>query len=341
MQPEPPTDRWIGDYRSIGLCEWPAGLRESFGGFRRRATRRAFVWLALLLVVLVIAITAAALADRLFPRPLSDAVLITAVIAGGILTIPVILGLSDALRRRTDLGRLLQYSHVERFELSQHVRDEVAAARALGINASVEELPVSLFVIPAPPGHPQAPGVLVQVDQHAQAPPALVIVRSLAHRSEEPRTPITDSTGWEPLSPSELQELRLSIRMGTQAFRRFSIVYTLFSIGVAALALRLLVGGGIPGTTIFWFIVIPVAWLFMTWRGLPGMLRQRQALKMLRLDLAVGRTLVQDGRTAIAELRSAGLLDPREPIVNPGVVRLLPHSRYWWEVDGVPAAWRR
>lgn len=341
MQPEPTAERWIGDYRSIGLCEWPAGLRASFGGFRRRATHRVFVLLALLLVVLVIAIAAAVLADRLFQRPLSDAVLISAVIAGGILMIPLVLGLSDALRRRADLGRLLQYPHVERFDLSPHVREEVAAARALGINASVEGLPVSLFVIPAPPGDPQAPSVLVQVDNHAQTPPALVIVRSLAPTSEAPPTFSPDSAGWEPLSPAELDELRLSIRMAAQASRRFTIVYTLLSLGVAALALRLVVGGGIPAAAIFWFIVIPLAWLFMTWRHLPEMPRRRQVLKMLRLDLAEGRTLVQDGRTAIAELRSAGLLDPREPIVNPGVVRLLPHSRYWWEVDGVPAAWRR
>lgn len=351
-----PYDRWIGDYRSTGFADWPDGLRATIRATSRRALRRMLLWVGIALAVVLFTTAGAIFADSLLPRPHSDTLLISLIFVAAICLVVITLCFCDAFKLHATLSRVLRFPRVERFELSPHIRDEVAAAQSLGINASLDGVPTVFLVIPAPDIHPPAPSLLLQIDDKPFGKPRDVFIRSLPHTAAAtalavsptaialptaPSSPTGPVAGTQLLEPAELAELRRYIAEYRRTTLFSLFVCTGLTIAVIIIAGFLAIGFLTPTGNLYLTCFAPILWLLSVSHVFGPGRRQRRMLKLFSLDVRDGLTHVLEGHAVIAELRNAGLLDPRQPVVNPGIVRRLPHSRLWWDVDGVPADWRR
>ena len=126
----PGGDRWIGDYRSMGLVEWPAGLREAMRARARRATGRFMGWTWLAVAAFVFSVAMAAVASGPSGRLWKPEFVFAGM--GVLVFLVAVLRGNDWQKERIKARKALRSERLERFELGRHVEEEVAANRALG-----------------------------------------------------------------------------------------------------------------------------------------------------------------------------------------------------------------
>lgn len=325
-------ERWIDDYRSVGLVDWPPGLRDTIVHRRRAALRLILICILpqpFLLVATVVFLIGgnAYFADWL------------AAVMGGTLIVLMLLWISigslaayKARIRRARDKRSLKAPQLELFELSQHIEEDADAAMELGItNAPLPDV-LRRYVEPKT-------RLLLQEDTTPQDELLRVSIRTLAADA----TPNDGALGIRPLEPHEIDEIRaLSSRAGRwllwlPAIYLAMTVYVF--LGTVAIFNRTLsigdwLGFFITGT--FWLAISKAA---ISPNGLPRRyLRFRAAL---RSDRKRGEAEMVKGHIAVAELDAkADPYDPPPEIV-PELVCRLPETGRWWTFDGVPAPWRR
>ncbi|MCA9312443.1 MAG: hypothetical protein KDA21_14615 [Phycisphaerales bacterium] len=327
----PGGDRWIGDYRSMGLVEWPAGLREAMRARARRATGRFMGWTWLAVAAFVFSVAMAAVASGPSGRLWKPEFVFAGM--GVLVFLVAVLRGNDWQKERIKARKALRSERLERFELGRHVEEEVAANRALGMEIGLG-MPRVLLVAPSS-------ALLLQVDGEAAVAVEEVVVHETGARA--PSLPESgEGSSSAPLSPEEREELGRLIRVCRRPWKWIYLFYVWVSVGVSALAYRLAIGGGVDAEDWVLSGAVVILWPLMTHSiFFGGHRRRRRLVAALRRDLRNGRAEVVEGYVAAREARESQDGVGHPPVVTPEEVRRLCESGLWWEVDGVPAAWRR
>ena len=119
------------------------------------------------------------------------------------------------------------------------------------------------------------------------------------------------------------------------------LVYAWLTFGFAGWGYRLLTGYPMEPFDWTYVATVGVLWPLATfWLRVPFR-RWRRVLPRLRRDLRAGVAETIEGHVAAADLRASRPLDESSLRINPSVVWRLPQSGLWWDVDGIPAGWRR
>jgi len=183
---------------------------------------------------------------------------------------------------------------------------------------------------------PRAELVVCEGDEW-RFPPARVLIRQVARA---PRERTGELANYAHLKPEELEEIRQHVRAARVRFRRWLIGYTLFSAYALLALVASLTGaaarsGNLPSAFLTLFL-----WSGSTWWLIKGRpLRSRRVARQLSADLLEGYATCIDGSEAVADYAPdiLGLADDSVPTR----VWLLAHSGIPWEIDNVPAPWRR
>jgi len=324
-------DRWIDDYLSVGLVDWPEGLRSHFESIRRRSTRKLLMWLLISPGGLVLGIAIAFLGYNSPVHPVTSAIALV-LCAIGILGFPLTMLLgNDAHKVRISAKKALRCERPERFELGYHVEEEAAAARALGAKVTLDGVPRALLIEPGL-------SLVLQIDDVPQGEFKEVRVRETA-RAETSSDQVAGPSQ-RPLDTAECDELRSHIRSRARFFWWFYPIYAVVTVTFGLLCYSLIVNHAVPSTDIGFSIMVAIAWIGGTWFVFGPLRNVRRTLALLRTDLRAGMTEIVDGHVAVKEvLEISGNQDG--PVVNPSVVRRLSESGIWRDIDGTPAPWRR
>lgn len=312
------TQRWIGDYRSVGLVDWPGGLREALRARLRRANRMIMLWVvipAITLFLWAVVHIVDSFAGLGFTNPAIGGI---GFMVGGAAVAVCCLPGNDYHKIRLSLKRALRCAQLERFRLGDHVNDEIDTATLLGLGASIErvtdQLPRTLLVNPRR-------SLLLQVDDGPLDLPCEVVIRTIGVNAA---ARVTSGFAEIELTPCERDELR-----GFVARLREEHLKSLVMLGFLSIPLQSLV------------LIAKVLWeaasLLYPRKDLDG----RVLIRDLKLDLRFGLTEIVDGDRAVAEFRQVGAWSQHVSPVTPIWVRRLSVSKVWWEVEGVPAIWRR
>jgi len=327
----PSEDRWIDDYLSVGLVDWPEGLRSHFESMLRRSTRKLLMWLLISPGGLLFGVAIAFAGYNTAVHPVTSAIALS-LCAIGILGLPLTMLLgNDAHKVRISAKKALRCDRPERFELGHHVEEEAAAARALGVKATLDGVPRALIIEPGS-------SLLLQVDDAPAQALKEVHVRKTAHVEFAPE--LINQTGRRPLDTAERDELRRHIRSKARSIWWVYPAYTVVTLTFGMLCYSLIVMHALPKTDLLFSIMTPIAWIGGTWFVFGPFRIVRRSLARFRRDLRAGMTEIVEGHVAVKDLRESGRL-VHDPIVNPSVVRRLSESGIWWEIDGTPAPWRR
>ncbi len=318
--------RWIDDYRSAGLVDWPDGLRDAITSMFRRSTRRMICWYVFIPIGVGIGIAIAMLSDRWLDE-VAATILGTVVAAIGV-GIGVLRG-NDYHKERIKAKDALRCDRVERFELGQHVLDEIGAAIGLGLRATHEGIPRVLYVCPSASLGLQVDRLVLDSLQHVR----IRVVHAV---------PVADGVGPGeelPLTDEEITEIRSFIRETKRHWKWLYLVYAALSVGFL-LRLSQFLMGELSREDLNASVSGSLLWLVLTLVVLGPHRRNRVFLWGLGRDLRRGTTEVVEGHVAVVELVASGKMRA-EPVVKPSRVRRLSVSGVWWEVDGTPAVWRR
>ncbi|MCA9277500.1 MAG: hypothetical protein H6815_01780 [Phycisphaeraceae bacterium] len=347
-------DRWIGDYRSIGLTEWPQALRERVTALHRRSTWRRRWWLISLLVPVAIVFAGVPIIQDL--RPQTGAVIgnvivtVCVVVSVALVMVGLLLAIDHDKFRVRSKGALKR-DKIECFVLGEHIQAEAAAAEALGQPIPYAGAPREIWL------DPKTCAVLCVGDRVPRLLP-IVAVRTItrmqsslvAQHITEPVSPlplIEPAQG--PVSPrakecasertldaAEIKEFAGYVkRASLNADPMYYFVYAAVMVALPVMVVLIW-----TGYVHLWPHVISsgLAALWMTYRA-KRFCKSRAWVRVLRRDLKRGVVEIIDGYDAIADF---GPLPPGVPKpIPPEVVHRLPESGVWWEADGVPAAWRR
>lgn len=336
MTPHP--QRWIGDYCSAGRVDWPAGLRDALAATRRRARRSSLKWAATPPALFLLIVAVGFACEPFLARPTPTPVLITIAMVFLVVLIVTILCVNDLRKVLSSIHAVERSDHLERFVLGTHVLDDVAAAKALGLFASLDGIAQALYVEPRS-------ALLLQADDAPLAAPQPVTITEPAPshapaQSRQHQAPIPPIGSTHPLVTAELDELRRYLKTAARRQSVFWLIYLALSAGISVISYR--VATGLPISEDLGFaILVTVFWVFATVAIFRQVLPERRRLRLLRKDIHDGISEVVAGHIAIADWRNAHALDATAVQINPEVVRRLPNSGVWWEVDGVPATWRR
>jgi hypothetical protein len=334
----PRSQRWIGDYCSTGKVDWPADLRDALAVNRRRVRRSLLKWAATppALFLLIVAIGFAC--EPFLSRPTPTPVLVTVAIVFLLVLIVTILCVNDLRKVLSNIHAAERGEQLERFALGNHVLEDVAAANALGLSASLEGIAQTLYVEPRS-------SLLLQTDDTPLAAPQPVTITEPAAshapaQSQQHQATIPPIGGTQPLTAAELDELRRYLKATARRQSVFWLIYLALSTGVCVTGYRVAMGLPIREDLDF-AILVTVFWVFANVALFRQVLPERRRLWLLRKDMHDGISEVVAGHKAIADWHNAHALDATAVRINPEVVRRLPNSGVWWEVDGVPATWRR
>jgi len=329
-------ERWFGDFRSVGLVDWPEGMRDEFRLERQRLFLPMLLWPVLTVPALAVSIYLNAASFLNGWSPAAAAMSWVAVGVGIVVFAFGMMRCRKAWKRRGLIARVLRSDQLERFELSQSVIDEVLLAHARHHDTPEQVDPlagVPLELLIAPRAR-----LLVQIGDERDRPLTEVAIRSVSQHAgfEE------SADGYHiQLTPDELRELR--------AYRRkhMMIIPTTFLLGaifvsVLALTVTTLNAAGptsyrdkrlIAGT-----IVFAAAFVYAFFIEQPKQLR---LARLLKRDIEDGFCEILDSVAAAEDLIAAGLPEEIRVDDTPSIVRRLPHSKRWWLIDETPAPWRR
>ncbi len=324
----PGEERWIGDYRSVGLVDWPPELRRGLVERLRRTNRKLLLWLVAP-PGLLLAGCGLGLAAESLRLPGSFAILLVFAGAAVIALGGAILRGNDLLKLRGPLRQVLRCERPERFEPSPHVLEEIRASRALGRALPDWNLPTPLLIDPASS----------RLLQAGEAPAAeLKLMQVLVTEGVGAAVDYGDLPAAVALTEAELEELGAFIRRHTRHWASLYRWYTFVSVVAGIWIYRIASGQKLAVVTWGFAIAGILLWIWMTRQVLGPHRVQRRIIGSLRRDREAGTTEAIAGATAVADLRREG--QAIEGVVTPGIVRRLA-SGLWWEVDGTPAVWRR
>lgn len=312
-------ERWTGDYRSIGLIDWPHDLRAQIEATKSKASRQ-ILGLAAMALGLIVSVVLVGLGSA--STPTFNWLVVTGIILSILILLAAVLVMCFSGRQTFEsrwraARRALRNDFVERFE-KPHDRDRS--------DSGVE------YLIAAPDGS-------LEVASSDSTEPTLERLR-IVEIATAPET--TDEHIHErELSPSEFQELcdhanRVRDR-AWQSVRQLVVGFLVISGSVLMLYLAGqmswpagLTAAGVSG---LW-----LATLCNVIRDAPRRLRIARCFD-LDLDACVLETV--DGSEAFDGLDESPLLSQADSKPIPGSVHRLSQSKAWWVVDGIPAEWRR
>ncbi|MFK7883385.1 MAG: hypothetical protein AB8F26_04265 [Phycisphaerales bacterium] len=324
--------RWIDDYRSAGLVDWPVDLRKSLIASRRKAIRTILICGLPPPILFVVAFIVSIEGSSYMPALLATAI---EIVLWTVTILWAAVGFSiarKARKRRRLAKRALRSPQLERFELSEHVDEQAAAAAELGAIPVIHSTALALYIAPRS-------SLILQVEDTILNDPEPAEIRTVAAASEVDAHGI----GVRPLTTAEAEEIRQLIRRAGHRvlwvipfFGGFSFFLVMGC--VAALSRGLSTGDWIT------FGVLSSLWLRVTIEivGRGGVVRRFFRFRRgLLADIAADEVEIIPGHIAIVELAAKNDPDDPPPEVIPGLVVRLPQSGRWWSCDGVPAVWRR
>ncbi|MEM9166175.1 MAG: hypothetical protein AAGB48_04045 [Planctomycetota bacterium] len=321
------SDRWIQDYRSVGLVEWPNGLRDTLALRLRHSTRKLLIWMLISSGCILLGVGIVLLGYLDILRDIAPPILF----AVSVLAFPIaILRGNDFHKVRIKAKQASRCTHPERFEIARHVDEELAAMKALGLQVENEAIPRALFVDPAT-------SLVLQIDDEVPASFERANIRVIQSDIEQsPTQECTESA----LSEHERAELRSWIDRTRRPWKWRYLFYVGISAGFFAWVYRLIVG--LPTDRSDWgfFGLVTSLWLPMTYWVFVPHRNLRKRLASMRQDAREGILEIIEGHQAVAHLVASGEIADTPP-VQPCLVKRLSVSKVWWTVDGVPAAWRR
>lgn len=353
----PAVDRWIGDYRSVGLVEWPDDLRDSMSKSWKRPRFWARFWIVACPVMFVVGLLLGIFAVVIKNAGWSSAADVALGIGGvmmviGFVALPFFLLLGrDAFRLSSTYRKALREPQVEMFVRSPHVDEEAAVAATLGLASDLSGVATSVYLAPRA-------GLLVgvQFETHLKpiTPPLPQIVATLsvpASRlsTEQPPTPESDliESIVAPNDAAPRMQILNAHELAEIATYRRSIgsVKGWVALGVSAAFVGMGVTAFILGTIQWWHYIALGLWGLALAAGIRNVLlsypARRRLRAALRRDLEGGSLELLPWSLVREELLTDGARHEDLPAVPPEFVERLPASKLVWSLDGIPAPWRR
>ncbi|MFG0291890.1 MAG: hypothetical protein ACF8MJ_01920 [Phycisphaerales bacterium JB050] len=330
-----PRERWFGDYRSVGTVDWPEDLQHDLRTERRGLFRKMVLWPILTLPPLVGSII---LNANSFLNSWSPQLSLLTWVALGLSLVLFAFGLMRcylAWIRRQLIRRALRSPQLERFELAPGIIDDILLAHAQTADHPtadpLEGTPREVLIAPKPK-------LLVFVPDCPTSPLTPVTIQTVS-KAQSLDTSVDGHT--LPLTTEELRELRKHRR---NCLMVLPISLVLVAVFVLALnyATKALTSSA-PMSFRDWKAVIAtgcfaIGLLYIFFVEVPSKLKRA---KLVGKDITAGHCDLLDGETALDELSDAPLRTKISLDIPPTIVRRLPHSKLWWQLDDTPAPWRR
>ncbi len=245
-------------------------------------------------------------------------------------------------RKKAARTRLLQKAtEFERFELSEAVLDDIAAASAVGRHHQYTNQPRTLIVA-------SELRAVVQADEQLIVPPQIRTIVEIAPQPEtlpptapDPGQPDPSEPSTRALSESELDELRTIIR-NLSAFplpvRVTSWLFLALFLWVLSI---IIVNRALPEQDTLFAILVLVIYPVSTFYLHKIKKRNRALAQKLAKDLNARTIDILPWEQVLEESKDDPDMNLVDPMFAPGSIERLAHSELVWSADSTPSPWRR
>jgi hypothetical protein len=329
----PSVERWIDDYRSEGVIEWPEGLRDALREAARKPRRTFRFWILIgpanLGMGVVMIPVSILLNTNGWQVGYATAGLSVFGLVVGLCSLPFasLLG-NDAQKLVRLYKQANDATQIEIFRRGEHVDEYVTASNAIGRPIDLSSSPSHLLISPP---HALHVGSVVDDQVFPVLPPCPVAVRNLAAVE-------TTTDASRTFTMEEKDELRKHIRsLGASSWQKdVMTVMGLAGANAALLGVNIIQSRDALLLACAFVLLAIVIHRYTN----PG-LKRRRLRASLEHDLADDAVWQIAWPSLRAEIIAEGGTTDDLPDVPPEFVERLPNSKLIWTVDGIPAPWRR
>lgn len=313
------STRWIGPHRFETEAPIPEECSVWLKSVSRRATRRTLLLWALVPLPCVLS----AVASGVLRSTGAEWLLVVGLIGTCVLIGAAwIVGMDSWFRIRQPACAALKAGVVHRFRLDARVKEELAAARAIGR---------------PPPDYPETIEIYPTVARMARVDERMIVWGSTAKDvvavsvAEAPASAVQSRTERRRLTPDEIEELhRWRKRLRMPPIPGLCIVLILVSGGAYLMVVNALARQHpvLVGLEVLLTLCLPL--------GVRNRFMMERVRKRLAMDILGQEVHGLSGRSLNEWMKAH---DPKAPQIIEWA-ELLPNADRLWTVDGAPAPWR-
>lgn len=324
-------ERWFGDYQSVGLVDWPDGLRELLQDRYRRHRRVMWRWLSIPISIIILGFAGALVATIPAVGAYPLGVILVSLIAAVAAFALVVLFANDARAASKIALKAWTSESLERFTPCRAAIDEFEKMNLVDRELNFRDAPLEMLILPE--------GDIVV--QHDRSPNIILGTLPIMTLGCTDQPEVEAETAALSLTASELDEIKNRRKMVLEPLWKFAVFYIALTVAMAGLVVLFVLSPATLQRDVTFSVFVALLWIYSTW-VLAFPMRQRMLIAYrLGRDLVEATCEVLDGAKAVNELYAAGLPDELRPDSPPRVVRRLRHSGLWWLLDDTPALWRR
>lgn len=336
--PEHPKQRWIGDYRAVCTAPRPDGLDEAC----RRTLRDSWKWVPFgCFPPVAILASLFWMTGHIRAQAESTTLEYTILFSTIVLSAISFLLFADSRKKVARTKLLLNATEFERFELSQAVLDDIAAASALGRHHHGTNEPRTLVVS-------SELRAIVQADDRLIVPPRIRSIVEIAPQPEtitpthsDPSQPDTPTSSTRDLTESELDELRTVIRNLSRLPLPVRVTSWLFLAMFLWVLSIIIVNRTFPEQDTILAILVLIIYPASTIYLFRIKKRNRALARKLTKDLDAQTIDIIAWEHVLEEAKDDPEMNLVDPMFAPGSIERLHHSKLVWSADSTPSPWRR